>query len=118
MADGNKREFTEEQLRASEGHVGLQAGYNKGASQAGVGSFGNTRHMWTQHVAKIALVVQIWLIFRIDDDSISNQFLQLINLSLSVSLSRSLAPSLFLLLLYNLCWKMKVTDLLDLIKAV
>jgi len=45
MADGNKREFTEEQLRASEGHVGLQAGYNKGASQAGVGSFGNTRHM-------------------------------------------------------------------------
>merc|ERR1712071_214194 len=45
MADGNKREFTEEQLRAIEGHVGLQAGYNKGASQAGVGSFGNTRHM-------------------------------------------------------------------------
>jgi len=45
MADENKREFTEEQLRASEGHVGLQAGFNKGASQAGVGSFGNTRHM-------------------------------------------------------------------------
>jgi len=45
MAEENKREFTEEQLRASEGHVGLQAGYNKGASQAGVGSFGNTRHM-------------------------------------------------------------------------
>jgi len=43
-------------------------------------------------VAKIALVVQIWLISRIDDDSISNQFLQWINLSLS--LSRSLALSL------------------------
>ena len=35
MADENKREFTEEQLRAGEGHIGLQAGYNKGASQAG-----------------------------------------------------------------------------------
>merc|ERR1712071_294571 len=45
MAEKNEREFTEEQLRAHEGHVGLQAGYNKGASQAGVGSFGNTRHM-------------------------------------------------------------------------
>lgn len=45
MADEHKREFTEEQLRASEGHLNLQMGYNKGASQAGVGSFGNTRHM-------------------------------------------------------------------------
>lgn len=45
MADENKRDFTEEQLRAHEGHIGLQAGFNKGASQAGVGSFGNTRHM-------------------------------------------------------------------------
>lgn len=48
MADKNEREFTEEQLRAHEGHVGLQAGFNKGASQAGVGGFGNTRHMWKQ----------------------------------------------------------------------
>jgi Calponin len=45
MAEENKREFTEEQLRASEGHLNLQMGYNKGASQAGVGAFGNTRHM-------------------------------------------------------------------------
>ena len=45
MADENKREFTEEQLRAHEGHIGLQAGYNKGANQAGIGAFGNTRHM-------------------------------------------------------------------------
>lgn len=46
MAEKNEREFTEEQLRAHEGHIGLQAGYNKGASQAGLGSMGNTRHMW------------------------------------------------------------------------
>lgn len=46
MADENKREFTEEQARQlRDGQVGLQAGFNKGASQAGVGSFGNTRHM-------------------------------------------------------------------------
>jgi len=38
----NKREFTEEQLRAGEGIVGLQAGSNKGASQAGQ-NFGKTR---------------------------------------------------------------------------
>ncbi|XP_073985872.1 myophilin [Rhodnius prolixus] len=45
MADANKREFTEDQLRASEGHLNLQMGYNKGASQSGHGGFGNTRHM-------------------------------------------------------------------------
>nr|XP_023026764.1 muscle-specific protein 20 [Leptinotarsa decemlineata] len=45
MADKNERTFTEEQLRASEGHLNLQMGYNKGASQAGHGGFGNTRHM-------------------------------------------------------------------------
>ncbi|CAH1173522.1 unnamed protein product [Phaedon cochleariae] len=45
MADKNERTFTEEQLRASEGQVNLQMGYNKGASQAGHGGFGNTRHM-------------------------------------------------------------------------
>jgi len=39
-----KREFSEEQLRAGESVLGLQAGFNKGASQAGQ-SFGNTRHM-------------------------------------------------------------------------
>lgn len=45
MAEKNERTFTDEQLRASEGHLGLQMGYNKGASQAGCGSMGNTRHM-------------------------------------------------------------------------
>ncbi|XP_011137121.1 muscle-specific protein 20 [Harpegnathos saltator] len=45
MSDENKRTFTDDQLRASEGHLGLQMGYNKGASQAGHGGFGNTRHM-------------------------------------------------------------------------
>jgi len=45
MADKNEREFTEEQLRASEGVLNLQMGYNKGASQSGHGGMGNTRHM-------------------------------------------------------------------------
>ncbi|KAF6208475.1 hypothetical protein GE061_016931 [Apolygus lucorum] len=45
MADENKREFTEEQLRATQGEMNLQMGYNKGASQSGHGGFGNTRHM-------------------------------------------------------------------------
>lgn len=45
MAEENKRIFTEDQLRASEGQLNLQMGYNKGASQAGHGGFGNTRHM-------------------------------------------------------------------------
>lgn len=39
---GNLREFTQEQLRAGEGVIGLQAGSNKGASQAGQ-NFGKTR---------------------------------------------------------------------------
>jgi len=38
----NRREFSEEQLRAGEGIIGLQAGSNKGASQAGQ-NFGKTR---------------------------------------------------------------------------
>ena len=38
----NKREFTEEQLRAGEGVIGLQMGSNKGATQAGQ-NFGKTR---------------------------------------------------------------------------
>ncbi|KZC05914.1 Muscle-specific protein 20 [Dufourea novaeangliae] len=41
-AEENKRHFTEEQLRAGEGLIGLQAGTNKGATQAGQ-SFGATR---------------------------------------------------------------------------
>ncbi|XP_063909595.1 myophilin [Zophobas morio] len=45
MADKNERSFTEAQLRAHEGELNLQMGYNKGASQSGHGGFGNTRHM-------------------------------------------------------------------------
>ena len=32
----NQRSFTQEQLKAGEGMIGLQAGSNKGASQAGM----------------------------------------------------------------------------------
>ena len=46
MADENKRDFTEEEIRKMrDADVGLQAGYNKGASQAGHGGMGNLRHM-------------------------------------------------------------------------
>lgn len=37
MSDENKRTFTDEQLRAHEGELNLQMGYNKGASQSGHG---------------------------------------------------------------------------------
>lgn len=47
MADKNERTFTEEQLRAHEGELNLQMGFNKGASQSGHGGMGNTRHMWS-----------------------------------------------------------------------
>jgi len=45
MAEKNERSFTEEQLRANQGELNLQMGYNKGASQAGHGGMGNSRHM-------------------------------------------------------------------------
>jgi len=38
----NKREFTEQQLRAGDGVIGLQMGSNKGETQAGM-NFGKTR---------------------------------------------------------------------------
>lgn len=41
-AEENRREWTEEQLRAGEGVIGLQAGTNKGATQAGQ-NFGASR---------------------------------------------------------------------------
>ncbi|XP_066930532.1 muscle-specific protein 20-like [Clytia hemisphaerica] len=41
-SEENKRNFTEEQLREGNSHIGLQAGWNKGASQAGQ-NFGKTR---------------------------------------------------------------------------
>jgi hypothetical protein len=45
MADANVREFTEEQLRAGQGAIGLlNEGMNKGASQAGQ-NFGLSRHI-------------------------------------------------------------------------
>jgi len=40
----NVRNFSEEQLKASEGIINLQYGSNKGATQSGI-NFGNTRHM-------------------------------------------------------------------------
>lgn len=43
-ADKNVREFTDEQLKASETVIGLQAGSNKGASQAGM-NFGQQRQI-------------------------------------------------------------------------
>merc|ERR1712013_590286 len=45
-ATKNERNFTEEQIRQGrDGHVSLQSGTNTGASQAGHGGMGNTRHM-------------------------------------------------------------------------
>lgn len=43
-SEESKREWTQEQLRASEGIINLQYGSNKGATQSGQ-NFGNTRHM-------------------------------------------------------------------------
>ncbi|PAA74639.1 hypothetical protein BOX15_Mlig031098g2 [Macrostomum lignano] len=42
LSEENRRQFTEEQLSAGKNVIGLQAGYNKGASQAGM-SFGKAR---------------------------------------------------------------------------
>ncbi|XP_013778164.1 transgelin-2-like [Limulus polyphemus] len=43
-AEPNIRTFSEEQLKAGEGVIGLQYGTNKGATASGI-VFGNTRHM-------------------------------------------------------------------------
>ena len=43
-AQRNTRDFSEEQLKAGQGIIGLQMGSNQGASQKGM-SFGNTRHI-------------------------------------------------------------------------
>ena len=40
-----KREFTEEQLQAGKGVIGLQMGSNKGASQAGMTPYGLGRQI-------------------------------------------------------------------------
>lgn len=41
-AEENRRDFTEDQLRASEAIIGLQAGTNRGANQSGQ-NFGASR---------------------------------------------------------------------------
>ena len=46
-AEENKRDFTEEQLKAGLNMIGLQSGTNRGASQAGM-SFGATRQIVDQ----------------------------------------------------------------------
>ncbi|XP_022289009.2 myophilin-like [Crassostrea virginica] len=43
-AEANKREFTDEQLKAGQNIIGLQMGTNKGANQSGM-NIGNTRHI-------------------------------------------------------------------------
>jgi hypothetical protein len=43
-SDKNIRSFTDEQLKAGTGIIGLQMGSNQGATQSGQ-NFGNTRHM-------------------------------------------------------------------------
>jgi len=50
-AQANKREFTEEQMKAGEGVIGLQMGSNKGASQAG-DHFGRPRQVAGANVYK------------------------------------------------------------------
>jgi len=46
MATENKRNFSEEEIRRlRDAQIGLQSGQNQGASQAGHGGMGNTRHM-------------------------------------------------------------------------
>ncbi|XP_033636700.1 muscle-specific protein 20-like [Asterias rubens] len=42
---GEKREFTEEQLKAGQNVIGLQMGTNKGASQAGMTAYGAPREV-------------------------------------------------------------------------
>ncbi|TKR82338.1 hypothetical protein L596_016078 [Steinernema carpocapsae] len=43
-SDGEKREWSEQQLRAGDAIIGLQMGSNKGANASGI-NMGNTRHM-------------------------------------------------------------------------
>ena len=43
-ATENKRNFSEEQMKAGQNVIGLQMGTNKGANQSGM-NIGNTRHI-------------------------------------------------------------------------
>ena len=42
---GEKREFTQEQLKAGQNVIGLQMGSNRGASQTGMTAYGATRQI-------------------------------------------------------------------------
>lgn len=43
-SEENRRDFTDEQLKAGDTVINLQYGTNRGANQSGL-NFGNTRHM-------------------------------------------------------------------------
>ena len=45
----NARNFTDEQLKAGQGVIGLQMGTNKGASQAGMTGYGQGRKIHSEH---------------------------------------------------------------------
>jgi len=45
VANENRRQFSEQQLKASHQIIGLQYGSNKGASQAGMGAYGTGRQI-------------------------------------------------------------------------
>lgn len=45
VAEANRRNFSPDQLAASNRIIGLQYGSNKGASQAGMNSYGSTRQI-------------------------------------------------------------------------
>ncbi|VDP09533.1 unnamed protein product [Soboliphyme baturini] len=47
-AQGEKKEWTEEQLKAGQNVIGLQYGSNKGATQSGM-NIGNPRHIILNH---------------------------------------------------------------------
>jgi len=48
VSDENKRSFTQEQLKAGDGIIGLQMGTNTGASQAGMTGYGTGRQIIDQ----------------------------------------------------------------------
>lgn len=60
-SEENRREFSEQTLRASEGIIGLQAGTNKGATQAGQ-NFGASRKII---LGKWDVISKAWFIFEI-----------------------------------------------------
>jgi hypothetical protein len=57
VANENKRNFTPEKLAESNKIIGLQYGSNRGASQAGMGAFGNSRKILPD--GKLLLIICI-----------------------------------------------------------